>query len=162
MVPPVKRRLRLASWLRKYADRLDYDGAPKRTSWSFTHEDGWGTVFNQDGYGCPLWYMGDDYELAHEVSHPELGGPCDVKWVTIGTQTTEGVHVLGSAEVTSAVTTRRINGYDEASVPGARRKARVPRWRIALRCEMDSFVTLPGDTYQEAVIAMFGKPGIRG
>jgi hypothetical protein len=30
---------RLACWLRDLADRIDYEGAPKGTHWSFTFED---------------------------------------------------------------------------------------------------------------------------
>lgn len=152
---------RLADWLRKKADRLDPDGAPRRTSWSFTHEDGWGTVFNQEGRGCPLWYYGkDDYTRSHDDA--SLAEPEKVEWVTIGSRTPDGVHVLGSAEVTKAMTTRRSIGYDVIKIPGVARAARVPRWRITLMCEMDSFVTLPGATYPEAVEGMFRRNGIRG
>jgi hypothetical protein len=59
----------LAERLRRTADRIDYRGAPKHMSWSFTFEAGRGIVFNQDGRGCPLWYLGDDdYERAHAES----------------------------------------------------------------------------------------------
>ena len=57
---------RIARWLRTLADRIDHEGAPKRTCWSLTFEDGKGAVFNQDGRGCP-WYLGDEsYERAHK------------------------------------------------------------------------------------------------
>jgi hypothetical protein len=52
--------------MRRIADRIDYAGAPKCTGWSFTFEPGKGVQFNQDGNGCPLWYLGDlEYYRAH-------------------------------------------------------------------------------------------------
>ena len=152
----------VADWLRKWADRLDLAGAPKRTGWSFTFEEGWGTVFNQDGRGCPLWYYGnEDFQLAHDAAAPSADPCCEIKWVAVGSLTPDGVSVLGSAEVTSASFTRRMNGYDEVDV-GQRRPAKVPRWRVTLRCDMDSWVSLPGKTFREAVEGMFGRSGIRG
>jgi hypothetical protein len=157
----VKRRL--AAWFRKWADRLDNEGAPKRTSWSFTFEEGWGAVFNQAGRGCPLYYFGqDDYERAHAEQLAE-SKPDDIEWITVGTRTPDGgVHVFGSARVVSGETTRRMHGYLEGKVPGARRPARVPLWRVTLKCEVDNFVSLPGDSYQRAVERMFGRHGIDG
>jgi hypothetical protein len=152
----------LAGRLRTWADRLDWAGAPKPTGWSFTVEGRFGTVFNQDGRGCPLWSYDEDYLL---LRAPESGQPeaCeDIEWVTIGMRTPDGVHVLGSAEVPRAETTRRMYGYDEVRVPGARRTAKVPRWHITLRCELASFVSLPGNSYPEALQSMFGRAGIKG
>jgi hypothetical protein len=61
----VKRRL--AALMRKYADRIDYEGAPKCTGWSFTFEPHEGIRFREDGHGCRLWYLGDaDYARAHD------------------------------------------------------------------------------------------------
>lgn len=63
---------RFAYWLRCIADRIDHPGAPKATHWHFTFERGRGVVFNEQGRGCRLWYLGDaDYERAHaEASDP--------------------------------------------------------------------------------------------
>lgn len=59
-------RSRLAHWMRKWADRIDYRGAPHCMSYTFTFETGEGLRFRQDGRGCKLWYLGmDDYEKAH-------------------------------------------------------------------------------------------------
>lgn len=56
----------IAEKLRRLADRIDYDGSPKGTTWSFTIEPGHGIAFNQDHRGCPLWYLGNaDYDRAH-------------------------------------------------------------------------------------------------
>lgn len=63
---------RLAIWMRKMADRLDYAGAPRRVSWSFTIEHNEGVRFRDDGKGCPLWHLGDaDYERAHAEADTE-------------------------------------------------------------------------------------------
>ena len=57
---------RLATWLRRLADRIDHEGAPKAIGWSFTFERGEGIRFRDDGRGALLWYFGDmSYELAH-------------------------------------------------------------------------------------------------
>lgn len=62
-------KTRLASKLRLWADRLDYDGAMKYTSWTFTFEDRIGVKFRSDGKGCPITYFGnDDYARAHTES----------------------------------------------------------------------------------------------
>jgi hypothetical protein len=62
----------IAKRLRRLADRIDYKSAPKGTSWSMTFEYGKGPQFNQDGRGCPLWYLGDDdYARAHDEAMPE-------------------------------------------------------------------------------------------
>lgn len=52
-------RIKLAALMRKWSDRLDSDGAPKLTGWSFTHEKYVGTVFREDGRGCPVAYLGE-------------------------------------------------------------------------------------------------------
>jgi hypothetical protein len=69
----------LADRLRRWADRIDHAGAPKRLSawtftFTFTFEKHIGVVFRQDGRGCPLWYLGDaDYDRAHdEADNPPL------------------------------------------------------------------------------------------
>jgi hypothetical protein len=69
---------RLARFLRDLADRIDHDGAPKFTGWSFTFELHKGIRFHEDGKGCPLAYIGDvDYERAHtEADNP----PPRVDW----------------------------------------------------------------------------------
>ncbi len=59
----------LADFLRKWADRIDYRGAPKAMGCYFTFELGKGLVFNQDRSGCRLWYYGEeDYLKAHSES----------------------------------------------------------------------------------------------
>lgn len=63
----------IAKRLRRTADRIDYEGAPKCTGWSFTFVEGLGVQFNQDRRGCPLWYFGDrDYERAHDEAEVPL------------------------------------------------------------------------------------------
>jgi hypothetical protein len=65
---------RLARWLRDLADRIDYEGAPKGMSYSFTFEPGEGIRFRADGRGCPLWYLGEaDYLRAHREAGPAPG-----------------------------------------------------------------------------------------
>jgi len=60
-------RARLGAFLRKWADRLDDAGAPKRTPYSFTFENSaTGVMLRHDRRGCPLYYVGeDDYARAH-------------------------------------------------------------------------------------------------
>jgi hypothetical protein len=56
----------MADQMRKWADRIDYEGAPKAINYSFTFENRRGIVFREDGKGCPLWYYGDaDHQRAH-------------------------------------------------------------------------------------------------
>lgn len=58
---------RIAEWMRRTADRLDHEGAPKITGWSITFEEREGIRFREDGKGCPLAYLGDaSYERAHD------------------------------------------------------------------------------------------------
>ena len=57
----------IAGLLRWLADRIDYDGAPKRTHWSFTVRTtpaGMVADVNTDGTGCPLAYLGREYDRA--------------------------------------------------------------------------------------------------
>ncbi len=65
----MKRRSYLAGFaglLRRWADRISYETAPRAIGWSFTFEDGEGIRFRVYGKGCPLWYLGeDDHERAH-------------------------------------------------------------------------------------------------
>ncbi|MEU6709980.1 hypothetical protein ABZ897_00760 [Nonomuraea sp. NPDC046802] len=64
---------RLAYWLRRAADRIDYEGAPKLMGRSFTFEIGEGIRFRDDGKGCPLAYLSErDYQRAHDEA--------DVTW----------------------------------------------------------------------------------
>lgn len=68
-------RARLAKRLRYAADRLDDPGAPHMTSWSFTFEHSEGARVREDGRGCPLWYIGADYDRAHteaDTAHPRV------------------------------------------------------------------------------------------
>lgn len=63
----------IAYKLRIWADRLDWEGAPKRTDSSFTYERGKGVVFNFDRRGCPLWYYGNqDHERAYNEAERPL------------------------------------------------------------------------------------------
>lgn len=55
-----------AGALRRWADRISPETAPRAVGASFTFEHERGIVFREDGKGCPLWYLGDDdYERAH-------------------------------------------------------------------------------------------------
>lgn len=59
--------------MRRAADRLDPNGAPRRTHLGFTFEPGRGLVVNDKSQGCPLWYYGmDSYERAHAESASSL------------------------------------------------------------------------------------------
>ena len=52
--------------LRFLADRIDYEGAPRLMSYTFTYETGEGIRFRQDKRGCRLAYLGNaEYEKAH-------------------------------------------------------------------------------------------------
>lgn len=56
----------LAGLLRRWADRISPETAPRAIGWSFTFEDREGIRFRDDRRGCPLWYLGDDdCERAH-------------------------------------------------------------------------------------------------
>ncbi|GAA0719433.1 hypothetical protein Drose_05755 [Dactylosporangium roseum] len=55
-----------AGLLRRWADRISPETAPRGPVASFTFEHEEGIRFRDDGRGCPLWYLGDaDYERAH-------------------------------------------------------------------------------------------------
>lgn len=74
-------RQRLAQQLRFLADRIDYAGAPKAIGWSFTHEEGEGIRFREDGRGCQLWHLGDaEYDKAHTEADTEH---VRVDWATM-------------------------------------------------------------------------------
>jgi hypothetical protein len=61
--------VRIAEWMRRTADRIDHEGAPKLTHWSWTFEEYEDIRFREDGKGCPVAYLGDsDYERAHAES----------------------------------------------------------------------------------------------
>ena len=64
-VLPIRIRKGIADWMRKWADRIDDDGAPRRMSYSFTFQLHEGIRFHDDGRGCPLWRIGEeDYKRA--------------------------------------------------------------------------------------------------
>lgn len=71
-------RTRLARRLRFAADRLDPTTGPRLMTAvrGFTFEDGIGVVFRDDGRGCPLWFMAEDYDRAHD----EAGDLKPGKW----------------------------------------------------------------------------------
>lgn len=74
---------RLARWLRDLADRIDRDGAPKLTHWTWTFELGQGARFREDGKGCRVAYLGDaEYEKAHTQSDRP---PPRVDWKALDT-----------------------------------------------------------------------------
>ena len=76
-------RQRSGEWLRRLADRIDHDGAPKVTNWTFTFELGNGLVFRQDGRGCPVAYLGDDeFEKAHSGAVYPAPRSWDWAWLT--------------------------------------------------------------------------------
>lgn len=164
---------RLGSALRKWADRVDWEGAPKRTGWSFTFENHVGAVFNQEGVGCPVWYWGNqDYQRAHDESaFPEYTGEMaeQVEWVTVGIRVEPNrVMVLGSADVRDSRISHEMRGHDEYA-PAFRtlalyrpRVAKIPRWAILLKCEMRTFVQVFGDSYPEALTEMFSRGGRSG
>ena len=59
-------RSRIGHFLRRWADRIDSEGAPRLMSYSFTYETGEGIRFRQDKRGCRLAYLGNgEYEKAH-------------------------------------------------------------------------------------------------
>jgi hypothetical protein len=62
----------MAEWLRKWADRIDDTSGPRLMSpHSFTFEDRRGIVFREDHRGCPIWYMNEDYDRAHDEADTE-------------------------------------------------------------------------------------------
>jgi len=62
---------RLGKFLRRLADQIDHDNAPRAVGWSFRFEEGKGIVWqddpigNQPPKGCRVWYFPKDYPLAH-------------------------------------------------------------------------------------------------
>lgn len=77
--------------MRKWADRIDYRGAPRALGYRFTFEDGEGIRFRHDGKGCRLWYLGmDDYEKAHdEADSAAVAYQHDLSW-----RPAQSVHVV--------------------------------------------------------------------
>lgn len=58
--------------MRRIADRIDPEHAPRAVGWSFTFEPYRGLVWNDERRGCPVWYRSEaDYQRAHD----EVGGP---------------------------------------------------------------------------------------
>jgi hypothetical protein len=154
---------RVAALLRRVADRIDHAGAPKRTSWSFTFEEGLGVVFNESGSGCPLWYYGDtDYQRAHNEAR-FTAGIDSPEWVTIGFRGPAGLTVFGSADIPGASLSRRMDGFDRIPVRAdGGPVAKVPRWVITLNCQMRTWVQATGDSYPAVVAALFRKSGGTG
>jgi hypothetical protein len=63
---PDRIRTALGWWLRRLADRIDDEHAPRHPGLSFTFEGADGLKVRRDGRGCTLWFLGKaDYELAH-------------------------------------------------------------------------------------------------
>jgi hypothetical protein len=83
----------LARALRRFADRIDRDGAPKAIGLSFTFEPGRGVVVHgQAGIhrigqpGCPLYYLNDqDYLRAHaeQVDQHAWIDPSTGQWMGV-------------------------------------------------------------------------------
>ena len=72
-------RARIARRLRFAADRIDYAGAPKAMSVTFTFEERTGIVFRDDGRGCRLWRYDDaSYEKAHDEAGPTVTANAEV------------------------------------------------------------------------------------
>lgn len=66
------RRQRFAWWLRMLGDRISPDTGPRGASpYRFTFEEGEGIRFREDGRGCPIWYMAEDWHLAHDEADTE-------------------------------------------------------------------------------------------
>lgn len=67
-------RQRFGWWLRMLGDRVSPDTGPRGMSYSFTFETGKGVVLHEgERQGCPLWYMQEDYDRAHDeadTQHP--------------------------------------------------------------------------------------------
>ena len=54
-----------ADKLRRFADRIDYEGAPRVTGYRFRFVLNKGIVFDDKGPGCPVWIPnGAAYEEA--------------------------------------------------------------------------------------------------
>lgn len=69
-------RSRLGWWLRKWADRIDEDHAPRIMSFSFTFEEREGIRFRDDGRGCQLAYLDgrSNWDRAYDEA--------DTEWLT--------------------------------------------------------------------------------
>lgn len=66
-------RGRIGRFLRRWADRIDYEGAPRLMGWTFTFETGEGIRFRQDERGCRLAYLGNvEYAKAHTEADSEV------------------------------------------------------------------------------------------
>jgi hypothetical protein len=73
---------RLAEWMRKWADRMDPDGAPRYIGFSYTFERYRGIVFREDGRGCRLWYLG---EKDHDRAWADSGNLPEKAWLHVET-----------------------------------------------------------------------------
>lgn len=72
----------IADTMRLLADRLDPAGAPRALGYHFTFESGKGLVFNDQGRGCRLWYLGDaEYDLAHTEADKPTSDLPDPQWM---------------------------------------------------------------------------------
>jgi hypothetical protein len=72
-------RRSIADRLRFLADRIDPASAFRMSHLRFYFRTGVGLVVDREGHrGCPLWWRGPDYHLAHEVdAHP---CPAGMSW----------------------------------------------------------------------------------
>ncbi|HKU51006.1 MAG TPA: hypothetical protein VJQ25_00945 [Nitrospira sp.] len=63
-------KARLGEWLRRIADRVDWENAPRRMGWSFKFVEKEGLVWQEDPVsnmpvkGCVVWYLPKDYDNA--------------------------------------------------------------------------------------------------
>lgn len=68
-MPLYRLRARLAFYCQVVAARISPETGPRSMGGvTFTFEDGLGMVIRTDHRGCPLWYMSEDYERAHDQS----------------------------------------------------------------------------------------------
>jgi len=65
-------RARIGWWLRRLADRIDHEHAPRATGWSFTLGP-FGIAFNDMDRGCPVWYLEAELE-SYERARAEGAG----------------------------------------------------------------------------------------
>lgn len=56
----------VATCLRAWADRLDFEHAIRISSFTWTFERGIGIKLREDGRGCPILYRSEDYDRAHD------------------------------------------------------------------------------------------------
>lgn len=66
---------RLAQTLRTWADRLDYPGSLRISSYSFTIERGEGIRFREDGRGCRLYLFDGEHHGQYGSAHTEADNP---------------------------------------------------------------------------------------